>query len=449
MNTIAAILVLAREFGYTPVPVNPMPSQDGDSSPRWSFTDGCKDGLATFECEFERLGSCSTQTVRETRLAQAQEARSAPEFRELARRGVKTVFLHPVNEVQKHLGLTKVPALAAQLKVPLQLVFSQALRVLMRPARRLQESIDNHSWSKTLARLPGNLSKVTKVALHIRNNEAYDGRVVVPMSRYFDEVDKIVNNLPAGSRVVVAILTDVASYNLEYIQEQVGPKPYDIIFPTQARLLPTGVEAAFVASKKTAVTPDGEMVTPSIMLSDAVTDLMILVGADHFIGTSSNWAFMVLAMRLDRDPLGKYLNSGVICSGYEWTIPPPNDDGTAGYKEIVKGEKVYKITRDIAKSSVRGMTKDLEGVDLSAKVVEHRLPLLTVDDPRLVEYWGNVWAHTSLRACPLYCQFMQPGIHVVDMLRDSDRRWPLGLGLAVGLFFLWRRALAKSQRLKR
>eukprot|EP00658_Telonema_sp_P-2_P061127 TRINITY_DN49889_c0_g1_i1.p1 TRINITY_DN49889_c0_g1~~TRINITY_DN49889_c0_g1_i1.p1 ORF type:complete len:525 (-),score=127.19 TRINITY_DN49889_c0_g1_i1:129-1703(-) len=387
LNTLTSILILARELGYTPVPVNSLTKPH-----RWHFSGGCDGGMATFECEFQPLGRCSTPEVRAARLRWARPAFSAKEFQSLAYWGYRTVYLHRLDAANLSLKLSVVPAMAARLGVPLQIFYSQALSHIVRPREPLQHRID-----QTLAgiRDATHGQRASSVGLHIRGAEFNDGRVQVPLARYFEEVDRIANELPADpSRLVVATVTDMHDLNASVVQREVGAKPYKVIFPTKARLLAPGVEVATAARLGNAVSAAGEGVTPRALLRDAIVDLMILVEADYFLGTSSNWVFVALSLRLAADPNGKYAQSAIVMNGVEWRVPPPGKPPAAIYKPY-HGESSYKIQVDYTKVAPHGVHSDVPDVDASTTEVWHRLPLLNVFDERLIEYWNSCLLYTS------------------------------------------------------
>ena len=357
LNIFVSTVMFAMEYHYS-VAMLPDPS--------WPFARGCVTAwgrLDTVHCLFQPLNVCGDFSKRQNS-SDSVDVTDPTLLRSLMQRGEPTITLKHVALFRRPQPLVRIERFATKLGVPLHYIHAQVTRRVLRPVAELRAIIDSD-----LAKTQGECQRrglARTAAIHVRASDAHtDGRGPVPASDYIAALDAMASTganqlelhnarntkphldplrpiaenkesrpptaesstlIQQETPLCVFIASDVASINASYFEQTAVTRSsrriatWAYVSP-QRSLLSAGKEVAKQLRGNTSVvTKRLGSLTPLTIATEAIMDIFQLATSETYVGSYSNWALLVLALRLSdsldpADPTDLYYRSVVLMNG--------------------------------------------------------------------------------------------------------------------------------------
>ena len=223
--------------------------------------------------------------------------------------------------------LPRVERFATSLGMPMIYIQAHVMRLVLRPHANVRAMLDaDLAETRKTCHHHGMATASTVAAMHVRASDAHtDGRGAVPAAEYAEALasvlhrDRRVGDGPAAP-LCVFIASDVASINASHFEATSRHVGWTYVSSERALLAPGLEVAKMVHGNMSRVLEKTGQVPPMKLGIEAIMDLFQLVSSDFYVASYSNWAFVVLAMRLSAssdpsDPSDRYHRSVVVMNG--------------------------------------------------------------------------------------------------------------------------------------
>ena len=345
INVFVATMMIGLEFGYSVAML---------AHPAWRFARGCSEAFKrppSINCFFQHLGPCRDfkERIHNATVVSDVDA-NGQELRALMQRGVPTIALkRGGGAFSDPQPLDRVARFAASIGVPRHYIQAHVTKAVLRPNDKVRAAIDAdqegvRSRCQATGATATKLAPSRVAAIHVRASDAYtDGRTALPATDYVDALGALATDdarrvhmqlpdasadrttrvgtsggRPQPSRMAeplcVFIAADVAHMNASHF-EAIGARDGWQYVSAARRLLAPGVTVANSFGGANA-----SKVAPMTIALEAIMDIFQLVKSDLYVGSYSNWAYVVLALRLANslnpsDPSDAYYRSSVLMNG--------------------------------------------------------------------------------------------------------------------------------------